>query len=305
MNLLRLAFLLILPSLSAAPIKVAAIGDWAGQKSVIKLQKGDYLIADDSGGKNNAGTLKLLHNGKVQTFFQFNGYNGSNPTTLVKKGNQIYGITQTGGLHNYGVLFRVKGKHVHILYHFENSPDMLVNQTGRIICKTSHAVFEVSNQKVNTLLVAHSIEGLLVLPSSILYTQSGLDAINTVTNNGTTTLPLETPGEFLPRNTKSFWVVAAYGGTYGYGYIAKLAIDGTVLSTFQLQSYNGGHPREATTTPSGQLFFLNEDGVWSFDTLPSLVVKNPEIKSFGISRKTLYFTTSIALSKTLLWETKL
>src|SRR5438477_13047685 len=85
--------------------------------SLIQDSDGDFYgttLRPETNGPFGPGTIfKLTDDGTLTTLFSFNGTNGASPASgpLLELTNGIfYGMTQYGGLSNYGTIFRLSMK---------------------------------------------------------------------------------------------------------------------------------------------------------------------------------------------------
>jgi uncharacterized repeat protein (TIGR03803 family) len=93
-----------------------------GRGGLMTTASGKILGMSESGGQNGQGFIyELLPDLSVRSIFSFEKSGGKRPFgNLVESGGFLYGLTNSGGLYNYGAVFRVRedGQSFSTLHHF-------------------------------------------------------------------------------------------------------------------------------------------------------------------------------------------
>ncbi|CAN5611462.1 hypothetical protein BH10BAC2_BH10BAC2_05760 [soil metagenome] len=265
--------------------------------SLVTGTDGNYYGLTNIGGSNLSGTLfKITPAGVFTVLSQFNGATQGNApyeTLLKGKDSAYYGTTSSGGVYNYGTIFKICGGAVSILHSFNRTVDggtpkgSLIQGTDNNFYGTasdggtsgSGTIFKITQAGVFTVLknLSSAVDGSIPQGSLLQATDGnfygmnssggtgGVGTIFKITSAGVYTVLRHLVGATDGSNPQGNLVQGTdgnlYGMTYSNGRVFKITTAGvfTVLHTL-VSATEGSYPSGSLVLGTTGLFYGTTSG---------------------------------------------
>jgi uncharacterized repeat protein (TIGR03803 family) len=206
---------------------------------------GNFYGSTRYGGNDGSGTVfRMTTNGTLSTLASFNyTNNGANPSgRLIQRADgNFYGTTESGGLYDYGTVFRVTtngGLTTLVSFNYTNGANpyagLVEGADGRLYGTT-----ESGGDYDDGTVFAMTTNGVLTTRASFDYSNGAF------------------PYAALVQDADgNFYGTTEDGGTFGNGTIFRMASNGTITNLFSFAATNGASPQAPLIQASDGNFYV-------------------------------------------------
>jgi uncharacterized repeat protein (TIGR03803 family) len=246
------------PDLSGLTVKVNFVAATTGgnpEGGLVLAPDGNIYGTCSGGGANGGGTIFKYVPGAttVTVLYNFNATNGQTPKShlLYTSGTELIGATSTGGISNFGVLYR---------FDYSNNSYSTITSLQNGAGQTPTAGF---TKGLNGIWYIPCRTGGANGQGAIMsYNGSGISTVLSFTNSVSS--GRYPSGNLLAYSTNIMYGLAPQGGQYGYGCIYEFNTSTnvqTIKYSFQNTTSDGGGPCGGLTLASnGKLYGVTNTG---------------------------------------------